>query len=89
MLGAMQKIVSPCCTPCPMMRLPQLGHTGASAWIAHSSQSKVMVQPAHPHLEALVVVIAALHASALGCLQSGVALLTKPQGTMVVSHTAG
>ena len=34
-----------CSTPCPMMRQPQCGQTGANTWIAHSKLSKIMVRP--------------------------------------------
>ena len=40
-----QKMVPFCSTPCPMMRVPQCGHVGASAWIAHSKLSKIIVRP--------------------------------------------
>src|SRR3954462_8193401 len=42
---AQQKIRSSDSMPCPRMRQPQWSHVGATAWIAHSKESKTCVSP--------------------------------------------
>jgi hypothetical protein len=42
---AQQKISPSCSTPCPRILQPQCEQAGASAWMAHSKESKVYSRP--------------------------------------------